>query len=328
MRALLLAGCLCLAGPAQAQTAFTVYRGGCDGSAAAALDAEHFVVGNDDENTLRVYRRGESDPRASLDLNPRLDTETSNKTGMPKEADIEGAARIGNRIYWIASHGRDSGGHKEPSRHRFFATDIATAGAALPDLKFAGRYRGDLVDDLLEQVSGLHLKEAAGLAPEQPGGLNIEGLAATPDGQLLIGFRNPRPAGRALVIPLKNPAELVDEGRKLKPLFGVPDRVFLGTRGIRSIDRVGDRYVIVAGPYNDGGAGLGGDFALYTGSGPGGAAPKQDTSVAFGDFRPEALFALASPQEVYVLSDDGTDACKKLPQAQKTFRGRAIRLSE
>jgi hypothetical protein len=34
-----------------------------------------------------------------------------------------------------------------------------------------------------------------------PGGLNIEGLAATPDGQLLIGFRNPLSEGKALLLP-------------------------------------------------------------------------------------------------------------------------------
>jgi len=37
---------------------------------------------------------------------------------------------------------------------------------------------------------------------KSPGGLNIEGLCATPDGQLLIGFRNPIPDGKALIAPL------------------------------------------------------------------------------------------------------------------------------
>ena len=34
------------------------YRGPCDASAAVALDADHFVVAGDEDNTLRVYRRG------------------------------------------------------------------------------------------------------------------------------------------------------------------------------------------------------------------------------------------------------------------------------
>ena len=35
-------------------------------------------------------------------------------------------------------------------------------------------------------------------AAEAEGGFNIEGLAAAPDGSLLIGLRNPIPQGRAL----------------------------------------------------------------------------------------------------------------------------------
>jgi len=40
------------------------------------------------------------------------------------------------------------------------------------------------------------------------------------------------------------------------------------------------------------------------------------------------LFATADPKEVYLLSDDGTKACKALTdQNQKTFRGLAVRLA-
>jgi hypothetical protein len=30
----------------------------CDASAAVALDADHFVVADDENNVLRIYRRG------------------------------------------------------------------------------------------------------------------------------------------------------------------------------------------------------------------------------------------------------------------------------
>ena len=39
------------------------------------------------------------------------------------------------------------------------------------------------------------LADAALLPPKEPGGFNIEALAATPGGKLLIGLRNPVPAG-------------------------------------------------------------------------------------------------------------------------------------
>ena len=40
--------------------------------------------------------------------------------------------------------------------------------------------------------------------------MNIEGLCPTPEGELLIGFRNPIPGERALIVPLKNPGELIE----------------------------------------------------------------------------------------------------------------------
>ena len=331
MRAVLLAGFLGLLSvmAAHSQTSLTVYEGACDGSAAVALDADHFIVANDDENKLRIYRRGVSEAvkDSVIDLNPALKTEPK-RDGPPKEADLEGAARVGNRIYWIGSHGRDSEGHKEVSRHRFFATDIV-AGTGTPPLtlKVTAVYK-DLLKDLLEQVTGLGLKEGEKLAAEAPNGLNIEGLAATPDGQLLIGFRNPLPAGKAIVIPLTNPADVLD--KNAKAVFGKPEQLDLGNRGIRSIEWVNNRYLIVAGPFDNGGPGqLGGDFALYKWSGPGGPAPAQDLAVAFGKLHPEALFATSNPKEVYVLSDDGTKACKDLDkQKQKRFRGLAITISD
>ena len=62
------------------------FNGPCDASAAVALDASHFVVGNDEHNTLHVYRQGQAAPVASLNLSNFL------ATAADKESDIEGAA--------------------------------------------------------------------------------------------------------------------------------------------------------------------------------------------------------------------------------------------
>lgn len=300
----------------------TVYHGACDGSAAVALDDNHFVAANDDENALRLYRIGVGNSVAEIDLNPVLKPEKKNN-GKPKEVDIEGAARVGERIYWIGSHARDSGGDKESSRHRFFATDIGRGAGAPPFILKPTPAYTDLLKDLIDQLPGLNLKDSSKLPPEDANGFNIEGLAAAPDGGLMIGLRNPRPGDTAIVVPLTNPADVV--AGAARPRFGTPERLDLGKRGIRSIDRVGDRYVIIAGPFGDGGPVEGGDFAIYTWSGPGGSAPKRETGVTLGDLRPEAMFGAA--KEVYLLSDDGTKACKDLPdQNQKTFRGLAIKL--
>jgi uncharacterized protein DUF3616 len=323
MRTMLFAAILLLHGAAaQAQGAPTVYQGACDGSAAVALDDHHFVAANDDENSLRLYRIGVSNPLAVIDLNPVLRPETKKKDGRPKEVDIEAAARIGDRIYWLGSHARDSGGGKESSRHRFFATDIGKTTGAPPFILKPTQAYTDLLKQLVEQLPGLNLKEASEQAPESAGGFNIEGLAAAPGGELMIGLRNPRPDGRAIVVPLTNPAAVVDGTGK--PRFGTPERIDLGKRGIRSIEYVGERYVIVAGPFGDDDN----DFALFTWSGPGGSAPRRETGVTLGTLKPEALFATADPKEVYLLSDDGTTACKELTeQNSKTFRGLTVRLN-
>ena len=192
-----------VAAPGAPASAVMTYRGLCDASAAVALDADHFVVAGDEDNTLRVYRRGRPEPVGHAPLAAFLGSGD-------KESDLEAAAAVGKRIYWIASHGRNSKGKLRPDRQRFFATDIDPS-AKPPGVTPAGTPYRDLLDDLAaaQTLVGLRLGDAAQLAPEAPGGLNIEGLAAMPDGSLLIGFRNPVPNGRALLVPLLNPAELV-----------------------------------------------------------------------------------------------------------------------
>ncbi len=58
-------------------------------------------------------------------------------------------------------------------------------------------------------LRSFHLESAAQLTPKSRGALNIEGLCATPDQPLVIGFRNPIPQGKALLVPLLNPDEVI-----------------------------------------------------------------------------------------------------------------------
>ena len=50
-----------IATPTAAQQIST-FNGPCDASAAVALDASHFIVANDENNTLRIYRQGQPAP--------------------------------------------------------------------------------------------------------------------------------------------------------------------------------------------------------------------------------------------------------------------------
>ncbi len=306
------------AGTAPGAPASTVmtYRGLCDASAAVALDTDHFVVAGDEDNTLRVYRRGRPEPVGETSLAAFLGTGD-------KESDLEGAAVVDKRIYWIASHGRNSKGKLRPDRQRFFATDI-DPGAQAGVTPAGTPYRG-LLDDLAAAptLMGLRLGDAAQLAPEAPGGLNIEGLAAMPDGSLLIALRSPVPNGRALLVPLLNPAELVTAGSGRKARFGEPILLELRGRGVRSIDRAldGRGYWIVAGPAADAGA-----FTLYRWSGQTKDAPRIVDSSGLVGLRPEALFEVpGAGGTLQILSDDGGvvtngTACKDRPMTAQEFR--------
>lgn len=292
-----------------------LYQGPCDASAATALDAEHFVVGADEGDTLYTYRRGEKAAVGSIDLSGFLGT----KAG--EESDIEAAAAIGTRIYWITSHGRNGKGKVQHSRHRFFATDIVPGQP--PSLKPAGKPYTQLLRDMDKSgaLKPYKLGDAARLPAEAEDGLNIEGLAATPAGTLLIGFRNPLRHQRALIVPLLNPAELI-AGKTAR--FGASIELDLGRRGIRSIEQFGGGYLIVAGPTADAGT-----FALFKWSGNAGDAANPVAGVELKDLRPEALFATGSGKEVQLLSDDGGIVidgveCKTLPKANQTFRSLII----
>ena len=307
-----------LAAPASAQQV-TTFNGPCDASAAVALDAAHFIVANDENNTLHVYRQDQPTPVASLNLANFLGTAAD------EESDIEGATVIGSRIYWITSHGRNSKGKERPARQRFFATDLVPGQP--PTVKPVDRAYTDLLRDMLaaETLKPYRLGDAARLAAEADGGLNIEGLAATADGKLLIGLRNPLRQQRALLIPLDNPDEVI-AGKRAR--FGEPILFDLGQRGIRSIERVGSSYLIVAGPTADRGS-----FALYRWSGRRGDAPNPVTGIDLKNLRPEALFAIPDSSRVQLLSDDGgivigSIECKSLPGTSQTFRSLNLTIRE
>jgi hypothetical protein len=309
------ASALLFAGGANAQ-AVTLYRGLCDASAAVALDAEHFVVASDEDNSLRIYRRGQPQAVATLPLVRYL--------GAKHESDLEGAARIGDRIYWISSHGRNSSAKVRKDRYRYFATEV-DATTSPPTLRPLHEVQAGLLRQLLEAeaLKPWRLADAARMAPEAKGGLNIEGLAASADGQLLIGFRNPVRDGKALLVALRNPQQ-VAAGAVAD--FGAPIGLDLGGRGVRAIERLDTGYLVVAGPTADAG-----DFRLYRWSGQSGDAPQPVPDLAFGTLRPEALFAWPQTGLVQILSDDGGIeaggvACKDRPATQQAFRSIDLRM--
>jgi hypothetical protein len=109
----------------------SVYSGICDASAAVALGNDYFVVADDELNLLRIYKRGQSAPVGQTDLSKFLETEHD------KESDIEGAAAIGNKIFWITSHGANKDDKVQERRRKLFATEIVDA--AMPTVHEIGK---------------------------------------------------------------------------------------------------------------------------------------------------------------------------------------------
>jgi len=298
----------------------TTYRGMCDASAAVSLNADLFAVANDEDNILRVYHRQPGGlPAFSFNVTSFL------RIGKKKsEADIEASAVIGNRVYWITSHGRNAKGKDAPNRERFFATTF-TITKSVVKMASVGRPYPSLLDDLVREpkLARFNLAAASLLAPKEPGALNIEGLTSTPDGQLLIGFRNPIPQGKALLVPLLNPEQLI-QGQRAR--FGEPIQLDLGGYGVRSMGRDKDNYLIIAGSFDGDG-----ESRAYTWAG-GTNAPTLMSGVRFPGLNPEGLtYSTAEGRtEFFVLSDDGTlkiggEDCKKVKNpAFRQFRGYAL----
>jgi hypothetical protein len=302
-----------------------VYRGMCDASAAVALDEETFVVAGDGSNILRVYKTtGAGMPVSTCDLTDFLGS---------KPVDIEGVARVGDRIYWIGSHSRDRQGQVQPSRYSFFATIIKSE----IDIEPVGKPCAILMKELvgLKTVRGMRLgkalrwrqelsqEERQKLAPDKEG-LNIEALcASTHNERLYIGFRNPRPVRvttakvSAAVVPLENPRDVTEQGKD--PIFGEGTLWDFGGLGISSMEYspYHQAYFIVAATHTDEGP-----FALYRWSGMKAFPPElvRGLDIAGGKFWPEALVAFGRSEKLLLLSDDKNSPVR-VSSAEKCEQG-------
>lgn len=312
----------CAATRAPQQARELVFTGMCDASAAVPLDRHRFVVADDEDNLLRAYdTRAPGAPLWKVDVSAAIGV--TPKPGKAKrsapEADIEAATRIGDLSFWMTSHGRNSSGKPKPERLKLFA-------ARLPEpakpLEVTGHAYEHLLEDLFSdpRLERFGLRAAAELAPKAPGGLNLEGMTARNEGGVWIGFRNPIPDGKALLVPLLNPEQLVGEGRAQ---LGEPQLLDLGGLGVRSISHRAGRYLILAGHFD---SALG--PRLYTWDGA--SQPKLDARDQLNGLNPEGFFTPEGGGDILALSDDGSlsvdgTECKRLKDpSKKRFRARWI----
>lgn len=293
------------------------FEGACDASGAVEIDARHFAVADDEDNVLRVYDADLGGPPIhTVDLSPSLPLRKTRRA----ESDFEAATRLGDTAYFLTSHGRTAKGKRDPDRLLLVATNLPSPGS---DVAVHGQPYRSLLDDLLEHPGfrRFGIADASLRAPKEPGGLNLEGLTASPDGSLLLGFRNPVPEGRAIFVRLLNPAG-VPRGERAR--LSDPVLVDLQGLGVRALSTWGGSFLIAAGPSIDGGP-----FRLFRYDGKSASAVP---GVDLTGFAPEGFFTPEARDELMLLSDDGTrilqgKPCKSLKdQASKRFRGLWIRL--
>ena len=280
------------------------FEGAVDGSAGADVGYGFFVGATDEDNTLRLYDvNGEPCPK-TLDVGVSEAVKCALGLEKIKECDLEGAAKIGDLIFWIGSHGRNKDAEEKKERQVLFATKLRDIGKDAK-LEIAGKVYTQLLDDLLKDpaLEPFDLAKAVTLAPKDKGALNIESLAA--DGsKLWIGFRNPKnKAEEALLVPLLNPTEIIRGGARAK--LGDPVTLKLGGLGVRDMVAWNDGFLIIAGDFVDRykpGAKPSCVFSWKPGTEP------KDIGVDFGDLNPEAIMVMGEGDKarILILSDDGT----------------------
>jgi len=236
--------------------------GAADASSAVDVGDGYYIVADDENATLRLYRAGHSG-------RPVKSWTFTSQMGNPAELDLEWSARHGDEIVWGGSESNSKTGDLRPSASIVFSTTVSGSGAAT-DLSFGGFY-GGLRDDLLAwdhgngDQFGFAADAADGVQPKQDVGYNIEGMDFGPGGSTTayLGFRAPIvPNGApqdALVVPVTNLLDLLS-GAATHATFGTPLQWDLGGQGVREIRRnASDQYLVIAGD-----AGEGGTQHLYT----------------------------------------------------------------
>jgi hypothetical protein len=296
-----------------------VHSGVCDASAAVFLGdgSTRFLVADDEDQQRTYLRLYDAAEDGGAITEHHLSNAMLEPDAKEPEIDLEGSAWLGNRIFWIGSHSRSKKGKYRPSRHRLFATELRENVPIV-----VGKPYKTLLNDIARL---LDFDIDPEVSPKH-GGVSIEGLSGTPDGELLIAFRSPLVKKKALVITLKNPDETIDKGAEAR--FGDPILLDLGGRGIRSLEYWPERgsYLIVAGPAEDDG-----DFKILRWSGPLSTHP-ESLDIDFEDFgiddgAAEGLLIHCPTDTVYLLFDEGNRVvdgvkCKDTPT--QSFRSVSI----
>ena len=164
--------------------------------------------------------------------------------GLRKLDDLEGVTldRAGY-VYAITSHSRNDDGETKKSREKLIRFRIEG------DRIQAGQVHGGLKQALVD-AHPLLAEAAAVRDVKNAGGLNIEALELSADqARLMIGFRSPLQAGRAVIAYLDNPQGLFEraEAPRIAAELTTLDLGGHGLRGMAYVPALGG-YLLLSGP--------------------------------------------------------------------------------
>lgn len=308
------------------------FIGTCDASAAVPLDQradrKKFVVAGDENSILNIYdwnAAAEGERIDLVELIPGLSPKV--------ELDLEGAAKLGETTYWIGSHSRTKDGKLALERHIFFALEFRQdKSKTIAILK--GSPCNTILKYLVEDPAYKSMnfedfkrEEDKELAGESARGFNIEALSAWKEKHLLLGLRGPLRQGKAILIPLLNPAEVIE---KEKPVFGEIITLDLDGYGIRGMEYIPalKAYAILGGSVGDSHEG---QLYLWSGSREDTKPKRIENFVLRDKFNPESVLYFDESRSIFILSDDGNQRyhgikCKDLEEKGITvfFRGFSV----
>ena len=253
-------------GSSQSQTTWLTNI--ADASAMAPVGDGYIYIADDETNVLRLYNTALSGKSlAEIDATSMA----NGKSG--EEFDIECAtvSEDGNTIYWLASLTNSKKGKEKPYRNRAFSTSINGAGATatLSAGAYSEQFRNAMI--AFGDANGWNFTASASydneMIPKRIDGFNVEGLTLKKGGgAAYVAFRapcvpkkgvTPTSSNRqyAVMAPVSNFENIFTAKGKssVKPQTGDPVLFDFGGLGIRSIERVGDYYVIIAGLFEGGG---------------------------------------------------------------------------
>ena len=216
-----------------------------------------------------------------------------------KLEDLEGLALdSAGWLYAITSHSRDDEGAEKKPRERLVRFRLDGQRVVKPAV----------VNGLKPALLAAHPLLAAAaqiLDVKGGGGLNIEGLALTPDAkQLLIGFRSPLQDGRALIASVENLAAVFeqDAAPQVSNALQTLDLAGQGIRGMAHVPAL-NGYLVIGGPIA-----REGEFSLWFWSGQP-AAPARRVTVAglpgFANAEGVCPAVMNGAPKIVIVSDDG-----------------------